>query len=162
VSRCKTVLAVLLVAAMAASSTACGGRKTPDGTISTERFIEMNVALRQIVGDAPDAAERRDSVLHAYGVTEDQLRNYVDAHRADAAHLAEVWDEIRSRLQVAADSVAAIPIHPTPDTAAADTAVTTDTVHVDTTRRAVPPSGPAIRRPPATPPIPRDSVRLRP
>jgi hypothetical protein len=67
-------------------------------TIPRERFIETNVALRQIDRAAPEADSLRAEVLAEHGVTEEDLRAFVTARSDRPGELAAVWDEIRQRL----------------------------------------------------------------
>jgi hypothetical protein len=76
--------------------------------IADEHFIEVVVQLRRAAAETrgTDAAfaARRDAILREAGITEDQLRAYVEAHGRDIDHMAEVWDSINARLSTPAVS----------------------------------------------------------
>lgn len=74
--------------------TACTERPAePDG-IDRETFVAVYVDLRQaVVAGAGDSAVR-DSILAGHGLTEAELRAYVDERAGDPAGLAETWREI--------------------------------------------------------------------
>jgi hypothetical protein len=92
-----TKIAVMLLALTALG--ACQREKRAgDHTISPERFIEANVALRQVAGDTVDAIALRESVLEEQGITEDDLRAFVTARSDRPGELAAIWDEIYVRL----------------------------------------------------------------
>lgn len=94
--------ALLLVVALAG----CAKADAPRGTISRERFVAANVALRSL--DSTATAAQRDSVLRAQRVSARQLRAFVAAHARDTV-LAGVWEQIAKGVEVA---------QPTPDSAA--------------------------------------------
>ncbi len=68
-------------------------------TISPERFIEVYVALRQIDDAEPTAAEQRRAVLEEHGVTEEEMRRFVEARADRPRELAEIWERIERRMQ---------------------------------------------------------------
>ncbi|MEW5931727.1 MAG: hypothetical protein AB1941_30020, partial [Gemmatimonadota bacterium] len=104
--------AALLLAALALPAALGGCRDEYPGTLSRERFVAVNVALRRL--DVPrrdslrtpaDSARARAAVLKRLGVTEKDLRAYVDARRNDTEELSETWTEISARI-TRADSTA--------------------------------------------------------
>lgn len=151
-----------LLAALALPAALGGCRGEYPDTLSRERFVAVNVALRRLDpagGDslrtAADSVRARAAVLRKQGVTEKELRAFVDARRDDTEELSETWREIASRLAradsvVRADSVRRDSLSRAKnDTAAArrDSARTTPPA---------PPGGspPAGERPRPTPPPP--------
>lgn len=84
----------LLLGACAADETAFG--------VSDERFIATMVDLRQAAMTAgPDTAQfeqLREGVLARHGVTEDELRAYMDMNSGDLSHMAAIWDSVAVRL----------------------------------------------------------------
>jgi hypothetical protein len=90
------LLTVLLAA------TACGASDTtfaaPD-----ERFVATMVELRRAAmmagTDTAAFEELRLEVLRERGVTEDELRAYVEANSADLDHMAMIWDSVAARLE---------------------------------------------------------------
>lgn len=92
-----TIATLLLLLAVAA----CGD--SPATTeVSDERFIEVVVQLRRAAMEtmgSPDGFEaRRDAVLRDAGVTEEQLRAYVETRGRDLDRMAEIWETINTRL----------------------------------------------------------------
>jgi len=76
--------------------TACGGG--PTAPVDTDTFVAAVVALRTQAVAAETPAEyerRRGEALAELGVTEADLRAYVDAWADDPAHMAGVWAAIR-------------------------------------------------------------------
>jgi hypothetical protein len=84
-SRATPLLLVLVLAA-------CGAEQDPVGAQDRERFVEVNVALREAGSGA------RDSVLAAHGTTEDWLLEFSALLADDPDRLADTWDEIQRRL----------------------------------------------------------------
>jgi len=90
----------LYTACCAAVLAACAGA---DATaIDRDRFVTTVVELRQAAmqtrGD-PDAYDAlRAQILQANGVTEEELRQYVEVHGENVDHMAEVWNDINTRL----------------------------------------------------------------
>lgn len=80
---------------------ACAGDGSTVG-LSDERFIETMVELRRAaITVGPDTVQfeqRRQAILKEQGVTEDELRTYVEANSRDLYHMAAVWDSISTRL----------------------------------------------------------------
>jgi hypothetical protein len=81
-----------------------GGCRSDAGAtgISDERFIDVVVQLRRAAHETRDEpaayAARRDAILREAGVTEEQLRAYVDVRGRDIDHMAQIWDSINTRL----------------------------------------------------------------
>ncbi len=67
-------------------------------TLPRERFIEVNVALRQVEPEAPEADSARAAVLSEHGVTAEQLLAFVQARSGRPQELAQIWAEIQERL----------------------------------------------------------------
>jgi hypothetical protein len=69
---------------------------------SDARFIETMVDLRRAAlaagTDTAQFERLREEVLAERGVTEADLRAYVDANGGDLYHMAAVWDSISARL----------------------------------------------------------------
>lgn len=90
-----------LALAMVAVIVACSPGADAAG-LSDERFIAVVVELRRATEHTRSDSERfpmlRDSILDAAGVTEVQLRAYVDAHADDLRHMAEIWSTVNRRL----------------------------------------------------------------
>jgi hypothetical protein len=71
-------------------------------TLDRDEFVTTVVELRraamELRGDPGAYEVRREQLLQARGVTEDELRQYVEVHAGDVQHMAEVWNEINSEL----------------------------------------------------------------
>jgi hypothetical protein len=84
----------LAVAACSADESAFGA--------SDERFVRTMVALRHAALEAGADTTRfeqlRREVLEEHGMTEADLRAYVDANAGDLDHMAAVWDSVSARL----------------------------------------------------------------
>lgn|GEM_PF-3417133 len=131
---------VLLAAVVATAVPGCRDRHP--GTMSRERFVEVNVALRRLdVPGGDSAATRADSlrlredsarararVLREEGVTEKDLRAFVDVRRNETGELAETWREIAAAV-LRADSVARM------DSIRADSTARADSVRADSLAR---------------------------
>jgi len=89
------ILLVLLLVLTAA----CDRRpQDADGVLSTERFVEINVALREIPRDHERADSLRAAVLGEHEVQEDDLRRFVLARADRPDEIASVWEEIHRQL----------------------------------------------------------------
>jgi hypothetical protein len=84
----------LALAACAADEAAFG--------VSDARFIETMVELRRAAvtagTDTAQFEQLRQAVLEDHGVTEADLRAYVEAKGGDLDHMAAVWDSVSARL----------------------------------------------------------------
>ncbi|HEV2148813.1 MAG TPA: hypothetical protein VGR37_15520, partial [Longimicrobiaceae bacterium] len=124
--------ALLLLLALAAPAVLAGCRDEYPGTLSREKFVEVNLALRTLGGadadslrTAADSARARAAVLKEHGVTEAELQAFVDARRRDTEALSETWQEIADRL-ARADSAARADSIRADSLARADTAAAPD------------------------------------
>lgn len=97
IMRRATLYAVLAAALLAGACNRDGALAPED-----EQFIEAMVALRQAArasgGDAGRYAALKANVLREQGVTEEQLRAYIQTHAHDLERLAAVWESINVRL----------------------------------------------------------------
>lgn len=132
----------LALLAVVVASAVAGCRDRHPDTMSRERFVEVNVALRRLnVPGGDSAATRADSlrlredsarararVLREEGVTEKELQTFVDARRNDTEELAEAWREIAAGV-LRADSVARM------DSIRADSVARADSVRADSLAR---------------------------
>lgn len=80
---------------------ACTGDGAGTG-LAHDRFVDVIVSLRQAAnqtyGDPAAFAAQRDRILADAGVTEQELRVYVETHARDLEHMAAVWDSVNARL----------------------------------------------------------------
>jgi hypothetical protein len=101
---------LLLVGGCDFPDTGGGHSGPPPGTLATQDFVAVVVALRQAeqtVAEADSAQdtfeELRSQVLAEYAVTEEELRDFVTAYAEKPDVLAAVWDTINERLKRPAD-----------------------------------------------------------
>lgn len=89
------------MAAVAALGGGCRGADTPL-TAEDRQFIDTMVALREAAARSGDDAGAYEAmkaqVLSERGVTEEQLRAYIEVNARDLDRLAAVWDSINLRL----------------------------------------------------------------
>lgn len=79
----------------------CEDSSRPRGVIDRETFVESYVALRIAALERPGSElpeARRDSVLEAHGVTEEELLAFAEAYGDDVATMDAIWAEIQARL----------------------------------------------------------------
>ena len=81
----------------------------PGATISRERFVAVNVALRTADG----VAAQRAQILKQHGVTEQQLRAFVRAYSRDTT-LVGAWEEIAKRIEARDEKADGAAPAPTP------------------------------------------------
>jgi hypothetical protein len=78
------------------------GRGDATTAIERDRFVETIVELRHAAmetrGDTAAYEVRKQQILQEQGVTEAELRDYVERRGRDVEHMAEVWNEINTRL----------------------------------------------------------------
>jgi hypothetical protein len=89
---------LMVLAAVAALG--CG-REGAGTTLAETRFIEVMVELRRAALRAPDPGvyeAEKQQILRNAGVTEAELRAYVERHGRDLEHMAAVWESINVRL----------------------------------------------------------------
>jgi hypothetical protein len=100
----RLVFRALLLPLLALAAAACGGDKGPAGVIPREKFVAANVALRSL----PDSAtpQQRTATLRKHGVTERQLKAWVNGHTGEPQEMAKVWEEIAFKL----DSIGGAPV----------------------------------------------------
>lgn len=100
---CRTL--VLLLALLSLSSAGCGAAhpaKDSAGGLATEKFIEIYIALRHAAVEAGDSLAlfevRRAEILDRYGITGQDLVDYVERRSVDLTAMGTVWDTIYHRL----------------------------------------------------------------
>lgn len=104
IRRAPLLLAATLVLA------ACGKDKEPAGVIPRDKFVAANVALRSLPDGA--TAAQKAAALKKHGVTERQLRAWVNGHASDPETLAEAWEQIAFRLDSLSNPT--VPVPPAP------------------------------------------------
>jgi hypothetical protein len=156
-----------LLLLLAAPAVLAGCRDRYPG-LSSDEFVAVNVALRDLRGvdpdslrSAADSARVRAAVLREHGVTEAELQAFVDARRGDTEALAEAWREISNRLE-RADSTARADSLRADSVARADSAPPADSLAPRDTPAAADTARPAGRAaappPPVRPAAPRDTA----
>jgi len=96
--RATLILTALLVA--------CGGEPAmPTSSIDREQFISVYVELGLAQDRSADAGAfqtQKQAVLSRHGVSEAQLKEFVDVHGQRLDFMAEVWDSVRQRMTTTA------------------------------------------------------------
>jgi len=92
----------------------CGGESSGPDTaadvIDRELFIQTMVDLRM---DALDntpmviAEQEKEAILRERGVTEQDLRDFVEAHGRELVYMRDLWAEVEARILVEIDPEAA-------------------------------------------------------
>ncbi|WP_420128783.1 hypothetical protein [Longimicrobium sp.] len=100
-----------LILATALLLAACGNDEQPAGVIPPEKFVAANVAVRSLPDDA--SARERAAVLRKHGVTEVQLKAWVNGHARDPETLAKAWEQIAFRLDSLSNPTVPPPPAPT-------------------------------------------------
>lgn len=97
---------LLLAAALVLA--ACGKDEEPAGVIPREKFVAANVALRSL----PDGAtpEQKAAALRKHGVTDKQLKAWINGHARDPQAVAEAWEQIAFRLDSLSNPTAHVPL----------------------------------------------------
>jgi hypothetical protein len=106
-------------------------------TIPDERFVGAYVAISRVEGDSVRLDSIRAAVLAEQGVTEEQMRAFVDARSGNPLQLAAVWDRIRERLSE-------IPHTPVPMDGEGENTVADTPVVAPTAPETTSESGPAL------------------
>lgn len=106
-----------LMLAAALVLAACRGDEQPAGVIPQEKFIAANVAVRSLPDGA--TAQERAAVLRKHGVTERQLKAWVNGHARDPETLAKAWERIAFQLDSLSNPTPVPQSHPS--TTPADT-----------------------------------------
>jgi hypothetical protein len=89
---------------------ACNG-EAPPTALDRELFIETYVELRLAALRSPDrriTPERKQEILSARGITEDDLLAFAEAYGRDVDAMVAVWAEVEERIAqrgATADSV---------------------------------------------------------
>jgi len=69
--------------------------------ISREEYVEAYVEILQATDEEPDsvaASRRAQEILDRRGITQEELLGYAKHYAEDPEYLAQVWQEIESRL----------------------------------------------------------------
>lgn len=125
------MLRPLTVLLTAASLAGCSDDPEPQH-IDRATFVAAYTDLRLAARDDRFDDGVRDSILDAHGISEEELRTFVDAHAADPTVLSEAWKAVTERMaaidSAAADTLSADSIEggARPDSAPAATATDRD------------------------------------
>ncbi|HEU4882162.1 MAG TPA: hypothetical protein VFT45_07955 [Longimicrobium sp.] len=90
--------------------TACGKEEEPAGVIPRDKFVAANVALRSLPDGATPA--EKTAALRKHGVTDRQLRAWVNGHARDPQTVAEAWEQIAFRLDSLSNPATHVPPAP--------------------------------------------------
>jgi len=75
---------------------------TPNEAIARELFIDAYVDLRVEALQRPSGvltAEESEPVLRRHGVTNQDLRNFIEVHARDMPYMSDLWSEIERRIR---------------------------------------------------------------
>ncbi len=75
---------------------------TPGEAIPRELFIDSYVDLRVEALQRPSGvltAEESEPVLRRHGVTDQDLRTFIEVHARDMPYMSELWFEIERRIR---------------------------------------------------------------
>ncbi len=90
-----------LVALMLCGSCGGGATDVPEDTPGREEFIGAYLDLRTALlgsGATELGDEVRDSILSGYGVTAQDLLDFIDTHGEDIEFMRDLWTELETRL----------------------------------------------------------------
>lgn len=155
----RPVRRALLIAVLALTAAACGRDETPAGVIPRERFIAANVALRSL----PDSAtpEQRTAALRKHGVTERQLKAWINGHVRQPETLAKAYEEIAFKLDSLGGSPPSVPSIGGPAPQVPPARPRPAAVNLDTTGVRLPPPPPPSGPAPAGRPSRRPTARIQ-
>ena len=78
-----------------------GTTDVSEDTVGREAFVGVYVDLRAAalsLGTTETGADVRDSILASYGVTGEELLEFVDTHGERVEFMSEIWSEIEGML----------------------------------------------------------------
>lgn len=157
---------LLLVPAAALALGACGGKAESAGGIPREKFVAANVAVRTLPDDA--TPEQRAAALRKHGVTDKQLKAWVNGNARQPRELAKAWEEIAFKVDSLGGAAMHTPVTPTPGAPPPSNVPPVRRergpgVRIDTMRMKMPPApvpGSADPRP-LPPPVRRPGARVQ-
>ena len=90
---------VSTIVVMLCSSCSGGTTDPPEDTAEREAFIGAYLDLRATLLSGPSTDldnEARDSILSAYGVTDQDLVDFIDMHGEDVEFMRDLWTEVET------------------------------------------------------------------
>jgi hypothetical protein len=72
------------------------------GAIPRAKFVNTVVALRRAAAQSPSPAvyaSQKAELFAQTGVSENDLKKFINVHGSDAVYMSSVWDTIASRLE---------------------------------------------------------------
>jgi len=99
--RCPVAACAALLLVALALATGCEDASRATAVIDRETFVESYVALRVAALQRPGSdlsGARRDSVLEAHGVTEEELLAFAEAYGGNVPAMNDIWAEIQARM----------------------------------------------------------------
>jgi hypothetical protein len=124
---------------------ACGGDDQPAGVIPQEKFVSANVAVRSLPDGA--TAQERAAALRKHGVTERQLKAWVEGNARDPETLAKAWERIAFQLDSLSNPTMHVPPAPSPAPGTARVPPSRPAGVADSVGLAPPPPPTAVNRP---------------
>lgn len=91
---------VSTIAVILCSSCSGGTTDPPEDTAEREAFIGAYMDLRTESLSYPSTDldnEVRDSILSVYGVTDQDLLDFIDMHGEDVEYMRDLWTEVETR-----------------------------------------------------------------
>ena len=83
----------------------CGGetssREAPDGVIERDLFVQTYVEIRMTAlynGSRTITPAQKEEVLAERGVSEDDLRLFIETHGPDLAYMRDLWADIEAEI----------------------------------------------------------------
>jgi len=70
-----------------------GGPETIDRSVFIDTYVDLRIAALDTDSLRLGDAERAD-VLSRHDVSEEDLKDFVDAHAADAEYMRDVWNDV--------------------------------------------------------------------
>jgi hypothetical protein len=86
----------IAVASVTLALAACGGEPLPE-TIERDTFVEAYASLRIAAVETDSgriAFATRDSILDAFGVSEEDLTLFADVHAEELEFMRDVWNDV--------------------------------------------------------------------
>lgn len=97
----RTLVLVALVLALAGLGSGC--EEAPVTRVDRETFVQAYVEIRAAALEMEDTQPTegmRQEILSRYGVTAQDLVDFVEVHGEDVQYMRDLWDEIEVRLEV--------------------------------------------------------------
>lgn len=94
---------LLALAALVLGTGVTGCEQPPVTAVDRETFVRAYVEIRAAALETEDAQpteRQREEILDRYGVTAEDLVEFVEVHGEDVDFMRELWNDIEVRLEV--------------------------------------------------------------